>query len=1121
MAAIEVANGIVVQSPDDVEVTVVGGGALRGGLRRAAISRMSGTDHLRRALSASGFTIAAEIEIAPTRPGTRVLRRDAQTPTQIEVEVGPSERAMVLIEGAGGVYAWTYPQQAARSSGQRRGAQVLVFPLTAGTRGSARGVATATGRRGPVLDWVSDKLIDPVRAYVLKFVARRAIDAATDYIDGDREEGLVTIAGLDPAAWTPAGSARPRLPQDRPLKILLMVHGTFSSTASGFAQLVGSDSGRAFLSGAYEHYDAVLGFDHKTLTATPEENAAALLAALQALGIPEKSSIDAVVHSRGGLVYRVVENLLADERPDIRLGKAIFVGCTNAGTHLAEPENWAAMIDLYTNGIMAGVRAVSYLTGGAALSPIVSQGIETVGRFVQALSEVAIDEQRVPGLAAMRPTSDLVMELNGAAGPLEGLATYYAITSNFVAQVEPSKGMTKEFAEFIADRVTNRLFRLDNDLVVDTASMTSFGTRGSRLADDATFAFGNTDAVIHTTYFATDIVPLKVSEWLGVGVPRPGGAREQFEPRRTTSRRSTVRAASTDEAQLEVVADDREGPGSGSTLDALTLRRSRTRAAPAAAPPAPRQAPRAVETAPSAPSPDPRTVACYFAAEIESHPPPRKPVPLFVTVSREKIQAAETQTSTASDAPVNVDTARAIVVEVIARKNCRVIGEASAEIDIPRDRRAEALRFLVEGTAEGAADILVEARQGPRILASFALAPVFVDVDSKTLRQSQAGLAMAAHPNEPAVLRIYEIVDSGKVTLRFDLACVDPNIAVSESRTLPGGFSRDVYVAEIFKGIESSWLATNRLYDQFLLRLQANGIVMANELLPDKVREALWTHREAIRAIQVISEEPFIPWELLYINDRKSGLDGKGFLAEWGLVRWLHSTPWPGPKLAMRSDRINCVIPTYLDPALRLAGADAERQMLARLFGEPREVTPDSISVADFLRKDARECDVLHFACHGEAAQRAVMTADLLMAGTNVDGTFAQDSLSADQVKAFARFAESGPRPTIFINACQTGRSGRGIGGGVAGFVDAFLRPFSELGAGALVGALWSVDDKLAYSFAEAFYRSLKDGDALVDAVRTAREAAKSRKELTWLAYSVYGNPFARVEGAPETNRDA
>jgi hypothetical protein len=1120
MAELEVAVGVLVRTPDDVEVRVVQGGPGRRGVRRGTASMMPGTDALKGALSSSDFRIVAEVEIAPTRPGSRALRRDRDTPAQIEVQVGASESALVLIEGAGGVYAWTYPQQTSRPEGRRGGSQTLIFPLTGGP-GPVRGVSAADGKRGPALDWIADKLIGPVRAYVLKFAARTAIDAAVDYIEGDKKEGLVTLAMPDPKAWIPGGSALPQLPQDRPLKILLMVHGTFSSTAGGFAHLAGTDNGRNFLSNARSNYDAVLGFDHKTLTAGPRENAAALLAALQGLGIPQYSSIDAVAHSRGGLVYRVfAEDLLAIQRPDIKLGKAIFVGCTNAGTHLAEPKNWAAMIDLYTNAIMAAVRAITQLAGGAALSPLVSLGIKTLGRFVQSFSQVAIDENRVPGLAAMQPASALVKDLNGGPGALARLAAYYAVTSNFVAQVEPSKGVTKELTEFIVDRVTNRLFQLDNDLVVDTASMTSFGTRDARLADGGTLAFGNTDDVYHTIYFASDVVPLKLSEWLGFGEPEK---RMKPSARRAKSG-SRLRGAApiaADAIEVETPSSRVEGAEAGSVRRGRGSRRSPTRAAPP--PPSPPPAPPQEGSPPGAKPPSAPTapdsqaaasVACFFAAEMEPHPPLKKQVPLFVTVSRQKIEVAESPASVASDVPVNVDTKRKIVVEVIARKNCRVVGDTSAEIDIPWNRRSEALRFVVEGAVEGVADILVEARQGPRILASFALAPIFVDFENKTLRRSQMASAVAEQRDESAVLRIYEIVEGGRVTLRFDLACLDPNISVSESRALPSSFSRDVYVAEIFRSIESAWLATNRMYDQFLSRLQANGIIMANELLPDKVRDALWRHRDTIRAIQVISEEPFIPWELLYINDRKAGPDGKGFLSEWGLVRWLHSTPWPGPRLAMRSDRVRYVIPDYLDPALRLEGADAERKMLATLFGNPREVAAESISVSQFLQKEAKECDVLHFACHGEAAQRAVMTADLLMTGTKVDGTFALDPLSADQVKAFARFAESGPNPMVFINACQTGRSGSGISGGVAGFVDAFLRPYSELGVGAVVGALWSVDDKLAYSFAEAFYRALMDGKALVDAARAAREVAKNRRELTWLAYSFYGNPFAHATDA-------
>lgn len=495
---------------------------------------------------------------------------------------------------------------------------------------------------------------------------------------------------------------------------------------------------------------------------------------------------------------------------------------------------------------------------------------------------------------------------------------------------------------------------------------------------------------------------------------------------------------------------------------------------------------------------------------MEPSPPLKKRVPLFVTIAREKIDVEETLAATTTTDPVKLDAARKIEVEVIARKNCRVVGEALAEIEVPGEKRPETLRFTVEGVQKGEADILVEARQGARVLVSFLLAPTFVEADGKPLRVTQSASAGSDGPEEPAVLRIYEIVDGGRVTLRFDLTCYNPNVSVSESRTLPAGFSRDVYVAENFKEIEDAWLASSRSYERFLQRLKSNGAIMANELLPDRVREALWRHRDAIRAIQVISEDPFIPWELLYVTDPKAGPEGKGFLSEWGLVRWLHNTRWPGRRLTLNKGRVRYVIPDYVNPALVLNGAAEEREMLTDLFEHSKAVEADSLVVAKFLQTDAKDCDVLHFACHGEAAQRAVMRADLLMAGTKVDGRYLDDPLDAQVVKTHARFASDGPGPIVFINACQTGRGGTGLGG-LAGFVDAFLRPSSEAGAAALIGALWSVDDKLAFTFAKSFYDALKQGKMLVDAAQAAREASKGQNDLTWLAYTVYGDPFARV----------
>ena len=380
MAEVTAGSNVTVRVPNDVEVRVVSGGPVRRGVRRGAPSAMPASNELKAALSAANLDIVAEVEIAPTRPGTRAIRRDRGAATEIEVKVGPSESALVLLEGAGGVYAWSYPQQDSRVSPARRAAtrRTLVFPLAPAAGGRAGTRGTPSGRRGAMLDWLADKFIEPVRAYVLKFVVTAIIDVGVDYLEGDKAVGLVALAGDDPAEWRPGGAPLPVLQQDRPLKILLMVHGTFSSTAGGFGHLMASEGGRGFLEAARQQYDAILGFDHKTLVEDPEANAMQIADALERVGIAQGSTIDAVAHSRGGLVYRMLaEKVLANRRPDIKLGKAIFVGCTNGGTHLAEPENWAAMVDLYTNAIMAGARAIVGLVGGAALSPFVSAGIKT------------------------------------------------------------------------------------------------------------------------------------------------------------------------------------------------------------------------------------------------------------------------------------------------------------------------------------------------------------------------------------------------------------------------------------------------------------------------------------------------------------------------------------------------------------------------------------------------------------------------------------------------------------------------------------------------------------------------------------------------------------------------
>ncbi|MCB0079176.1 MAG: hypothetical protein KDD73_17375, partial [Anaerolineales bacterium] len=68
-------------------------------------------------------------------------------------------------------------------------------------------------------------------------------------------------------------------------------------------------------------------------------------------------------------------------------------------------------------------------------------------------------------------------------------------------------------------------------------------------------------------------------------------------------------------------------------------------------------------------------------------------------------------------------------------------------------------------------------------------------------------------------------------------------------------------------------------------------------------------------------------------------------------------------------------------------------------------------------------------------------------------------------------------------------------------------------GALAFIGPLWLANDGSARTFSHAFYTALINGDTLGEAAQRARQAAKRPGDPTWLSYSVYGHPNARLAG--------
>jgi hypothetical protein len=281
-------------------------------------------------------------------------------------------------------------------------------------------------------------------------------------------------------------------------RILLFVHGTFSSTQKIVDDLHATVEGRALLADVEAAgYTQILGFDHYTLSRSPYVNAVQLAR----LFADSAAEIDIICHSRGGLVVRWFCEVL-DRRPD-RQRRVVFVGCPLRGTSLADPQSLRHGLNLMTNvGKMLG-EAGSLVPFLAAASGLV-QIFSSVGGLVANSPAIDAGIGLVPGLSAMSRIQHNAELDSLNYGERQPRGDYFAVASSFRTEdvgwrfwrmFNKLKG-----ADWAADYL---VFEQDNDLVVDTESMTHHAFGPAPDLENATVfcRFDGDSRVHHTTYF--------------------------------------------------------------------------------------------------------------------------------------------------------------------------------------------------------------------------------------------------------------------------------------------------------------------------------------------------------------------------------------------------------------------------------------------------------------------------------------------------------------------------------------------------------------------------------------------------------------------------------------------
>jgi pimeloyl-ACP methyl ester carboxylesterase len=438
------------------------------------------------------------LDAQPAPAGPAVLGEEEEQ--QAGLEYHPSEDAVYImmqeIETSDGkkIYDFTLPQLIAAAPapgvlGEEAPASGLWFPLnpvvdSAPIASGAEPDAPATGVLG-----IEDIITGAVGSFITKRVVQmlkspieRGIQQAIKQTEGKPRMLKLTDSAKPEEQFQPLEGAeawRALLPPGTERRVLLFVHGFGSSTQRSHVAPV--------LPGLAPRYDAVLSYEHPTISSDPLQNARDLLAM-----VPEdlRLTVDIVTHSRGGLVSRSLSEL-CDPVPQLALRRIVTHGTPHNGTRLADKERWDRLISL-------GLTAASWLATAAGAAFWVPKLLE----FVIKAAAQGIFE--LPGIAAMAPKSDFLGKLNAVGDPATaGRVRYAAIISSFsIFNVkQPS------FQQAFRALATQAFIDAPNDLVVPTASMNAIDLSGGGLPADRQLKVD----IDHFSYFGHP----RVVEFLG------------------------------------------------------------------------------------------------------------------------------------------------------------------------------------------------------------------------------------------------------------------------------------------------------------------------------------------------------------------------------------------------------------------------------------------------------------------------------------------------------------------------------------------------------------------------------------------------------------------------------
>ncbi|PTL82182.1 CHAT domain-containing protein [Vitiosangium sp. GDMCC 1.1324] len=250
--------------------------------------------------------------------------------------------------------------------------------------------------------------------------------------------------------------------------------------------------------------------------------------------------------------------------------------------------------------------------------------------------------------------------------------------------------------------------------------------------------------------------------------------------------------------------------------------------------------------------------------------------------------------------------------------------------------------------------------------------------------------------------------------------------------------------------------------------------------------------------IQFITDDPYIPWELMTPTDvQDAGL----LCVQHPVARWFldYQTSLTA---RLPQGEILTIAPDYqYHPHLApLPEAQEESRQLSSRFGAIRVPGSRKRVLSVLTEGHFNSVGLLHFAGHGKYSGDPVSPSHIYLE----DGFLRTLDVRNPKVSLGRKF-----RPLVIFNACEVGAATDMLGS-VGGWAEAFV---SERFSG-FIAPLWPVQDAHARHVVEHLVEGLRENGLTVgEALRLLRER-EAHKSPTYLSYVFVGDVMARLPSA-------